>query len=279
MQRTILCLISILFAFSCSKQATWDYSEDANGNGILLISYKNMSNNTDNGFDTYHKIVYNKDGQIDSVERYEDGNILFVWDQNDLPINQTYSKSYYRNGNLEYEGINIDGKKNGVWKHYSRDGHILTSRTFIDGVPNGYWIDYDNHGHIKGITCKGLEFDSGKMIEYHSNGNKLVDISISDGRFYGKYTVFYHERINSGKVNIEGSYSNGKKDGRWVWYSPDGQIIKYESYANGFKSGKWTSFFEGTELVRFQGQYLDDRRQGLWEWYDKDSNLITSIQY
>ena len=279
MKRTILYLISIIFVFSCSKQATWKRSVDSSGNDILLVSYHGTGDNSDDSFTAYHKIVYNKDGQIDIIEKYEDSNIVFVWDQNDLPINETYSKSYYRNGNVENEGIIIDGKKNGVWKNYSRDGHLLTSRTFIDGVPTGYWIDYNHDGDIKDILCNGLDFDSGKMFEYHSNGNKLADISILDGRYDGKFIAYHQEKINYEKVSIDGSYSDGKKDGRWVWYSPDGQIIKYESYANGLKSGEWKSFFAGTDIVRFQGQYLDDKRQGLWQWYDESSSLVTSIQY
>ena len=279
MKRTRLYLISIIFLFSCSKQATWKQSVDSNGNDVLLVSYQSTGNNSNDSFTTYHKIVYNKDGQVDTIEKYEDRNIVFVWDQDDLPINETSNKSYYRNGNVENEGIAIDGKKNGVWKSYSRDGHLLASRTFIDGLPTGYWINYNHHEHIEEIVCKGLDFDSGKLTEYHSNGNKLADISISDGKYDGKFITYYQEKINYDKVSIEGSYLNGKKNGRWVWYSPDGQIIKYESYANGLKSGDWKSFFDGTDLVRFQGQYLNDRRRGLWQWYDESSKLTTSIQY
>ena len=279
MKQTILCLLSIILLSSCAKEASWIYSEDSIQNPILLISYENSSDELNEKFSTYHKLVYNEDGQIDTIEKYEYGSLIYLWDEIDFSNADSYNKNYYRNGNIEYEGIMIDGKKNGVWNHYSREGNILTSRTFINGQPNGYWIDYNHNEDINNISCNGLEFWNGKMTEFHSNGNKIKEMVISNGKLDGVYTIYYYQKENSDKINIQGAYYQGKKNGRWVWYSPKGKIAKYESYANGVKNGKWASFYNGTDVIKFVGEYINNQRVGLWEWFDKESNLIKSIQY
>ena len=279
MKQTILCLVLIIFFSSSSNEARWIYSEDSNQNQVLLVSYESSSNEPGKKFSTYHRMVYNEDGQIDTIEKYDSGRLIYLWDEVDFSNADGYNKSYYRNGNIEYEGIMIDGKKNGVWNNYSRDGHILTSRTFINGQPNGYWIDYNHNEDIDNILCNGLKFWDGKMMEFHSNGNKTRDMYISDGRLDGVFTVYYYQKENSDKINIKGAYSKGMKDGKWIWYSQKGKTTKYETYANGIKDGKWVSFYNGTDIIKFNGEYVNDQRVGLWEWFDEESNLVKSIQY
>ena len=91
-----------------------------------------------------------------------------------------------------------------------------------------------------------------------------------------------------------GTYKNGKYDGDWTWYYPNGKIQKQEEFINGEPEGRYIeydevgnvivtgSYFEGLKAgkwrevsgdVVFEGEYRNDRQVGEWISYYTNGKL------
>jgi antitoxin component YwqK of YwqJK toxin-antitoxin module len=69
--------------------------------------------------------------------------------------------------------------------------------------------------------------------------------------YEGMESIVFYKRTDV-KTNIvieEGEYNDGKKDGHWYIYHPDGKINFIFSYENGIKDGKWKQYDENGRLV------------------------------
>ncbi len=100
--------------------------------------------------------------------------------------------------------------------------------------------------------------------------------------FTGKFVDYY---TYDSTIAIEGTYSNGKKEGKFNIYYPNGQLEQAGNYANDKKSGIWEYFYDDgskRQILDFQyneilikefwdekGKKLVDAGNG--EWFDYDS--------
>ena len=55
----------------------------------------------------------------------------------------------------------------------------------------------------------------------------------------------------------KGNYKNGKKDGDWVSYWEDGNLLAKGVYKNGEMDGDWVGYWEGGESMELTGTYKD----------------------
>ena len=88
-----------------------------------------------------------------------------------------------------------------------------------------------------------------------------------------------------GKTEYEGSYKNGKQDGKWTYWWENGQKGAEETYKDGKLDGKWTGWYENGQKER-EGTLKDGEIDGLsTQWYEngqkrgeatfKDGSLIS----
>ena len=75
--------------------------------------------------------------------------------------------------------------------------------------------------------------------------------------------TFYYE---SGKIEKENNYKNGKLDGIEYLYDENGQISLERKYKDGEKwDGRWTIY---DDMYKLEGNYKEGKRDGLWNsWY------------
>ena len=52
------------------------------------------------------------------------------------------------------------------------------------------------------------------------------------------------EAASEGKIKGESTYKNGKENGKWVGYYPNGQKFIEGTYKDGKEVGKWTVYNE-----------------------------------
>ena len=82
------------------------------------------------------------------------------------------------------------------------------------------------------------------------------DLVYREGLYYQKFT----DVPFSGQVTgqDQGSFKNGKKEGAWVWYYPNGQLWEKGNFKNGQREGAWF-FYEpnGTLMELHTGTYKD----------------------
>ncbi|MCK7542378.1 MAG: hypothetical protein MZV63_71650 [Marinilabiliales bacterium] len=65
-------------------------------------------------------------------------------------------------------------------------------------------------------------------------------------------------------MNRQGSYINGRIDGTWRWYYPDGELLREEDYYQGDAMATYTEFTRTGEIIA-QGAYADGERNGEWK--------------
>ena len=70
-----------------------------------------------------------------------------------------------------------------------------------------------------------------------------------------------------GKTEYEGSYKNGKQDGKWTYWWENGQKGAEETYKDGKEEGLWTEWHENGQKW-IEATYKDGERVGKWTlWY------------
>lgn len=85
----------------------------------------------------------------------------------------------------------------------------------------------------------------------------------------GERVQFY----KSGTKKSQGTYKNGKREGKWqVWYS-NGQLWSECDFKNGLKHGNSAVYFRNG-AKRYEGRYENDNRVGVWKFYDETGKLI-----
>jgi len=95
-----------------------------------------------------------------------------------------------------------------------------------------------------------------------------------DDRELIRETIFYA----NGQAEITGTYRNGKRDGRWVYYFENGNVWSEGLFREGKNEGKRLTYFENGKL-RYEAWYKDDQRTGIWKFYDEAGNLIKEVDY
>ena len=123
-------------------------------------------------------------------------------------------------GNLIFEGEYLNGKINGKGKEYDYAGKLKFEGEYLNGKQ---WIGnkYNYNGDIKFILKNNI------------NGN---------GKEYYDNTLIF-----------EGSYVNGKRNGKGKEYDDDGKLIFEGEYLNGKRwIGKGKEYYK-RELI-FEGE-------------------------
>ena len=71
---------------------------------------------------------------------------------------------------------------------------------------------------------------------------------------------FIKEYDRDGKLEFEGEYANGEKNGKGKEYY-DGNLIFEGEYLNDKRNGKGKEYYYDSKL-RFEGEYINGKRKG-----------------
>ena len=97
------------------------------------------------------------------------------------------------------------------------------------------------------------------------------ELVVREGLFYKKFSEVPFSGKVTGKDN--GSIKNGKKEGDWIGYYSDGQLMYKGNYKNGKQEGEWVTYFWSTGQLMRKGNYKNGKREGAWVDYEKDGTL------
>ena len=87
----------------------------------------------------------------------------------------------------------------------------------------------------------------------------VIQGRLKDGKKEGKWTM-YHP---NGQLMNKVSYKKGKKEGISVWYHDNGQLMGKENYKNGGIEGEVVSFLKNGQLQE-KGSYKNGKKEGKW---------------
>ena len=106
-------------------------------------------------------------------------------------------RSYFPNGNLEYEAEFINEKLDGTSRVWSDDGTLLSVSEYSNGQPHGVW----------------------KI--FHSNEKLKYEITYFHSQKHGNEKWYYE----NGQIKSEKEYEYGKSIKDIIRWNPDGSII------------------------------------------------------
>lgn len=251
--------------------------------------------------------IYNKKGIVVEIVEYKNDKTISIQyiNRSDKQGNkQGKWIQFYANGNIKSEGLFLNNKRNGIFKYYDLSGKLLKIEKYQndillkndpeivdleeridyhsnrkpsriehykDSVKHGFSHVLDEKGNIlestlyldgqlaaKGrMDTMGLKQDQWKEFR---NSKIIAEGSYKDGKRIGKW-IFYHD---NGKIEQIGNYnSKGLEIGEWQWFFPSGDIIRLEEYENGLRNGIYYEFDESGDTIA-RGNFIDDKEDGFW---------------
>jgi len=185
-------------------------------------------------------------------------------------------EKYYDNNRIRYKGTFVHGKEVGTFKYFSAASSDFPMIVKV-------YHKNDDLADVKFSTTKGfLESEGqmrgkkrvGKWLFYHEDGKTVMsEENYADGKLDGEYKTFYPD----GSPTEITSYKNGLLEGNYKKYAIKGHLIFDFNYSKGTLNGMAIYYSRKTGDLIKKGPFKDDQRVGTWENY-VDGELISTEQ-
>ena len=177
-----------------------------------------------------------------------------------------YWKSYYETGVLKSEGNRNDYNLDSIWKFYNPKGELILEITYLDGKRNGYKTSWLDREVIKEYYIDDIK--EGTAEYYHTDGWKKLEIPFIKGLEQGigkEYdingeivTITEYKKgfiVERQRINRKDKFN--RRQGRWVNFWETGKIKLEGTYRNDKKNGYFKEFSEKGDLIHIS-KYIDD---------------------
>lgn len=201
------------------------------------------------------------------VQTYPNGSKMLVYAYTGSEKNPTRVAEYmyYEDGTLQFEK-HFSGKPevpDGQWNYYFDNGQLFATADFTQHRDFGSGWQFFNRnggpyydGQLDSVFVNDLGmFGTPATVVFCSGIHQDVI------QFYSNYTVRSTERL-----------TNGARNGRVIFYFPNGNMQVDATYANGLKEGPYVVYYENGSPC-YQGSCSHDKRVGEWQFFDEQGNL------
>ncbi|HYI76983.1 MAG TPA: rhomboid family intramembrane serine protease [Chryseolinea sp.] len=136
------------------------------------------------------------------------------------------------------------GRWQGPLKDFFKDGQIQMKGKYEKNLKDGVFIYYSNRRTYQSAGRYDKEYAVGKWENFHWNGALESEVFYGDETFTANvFDSLGNQQVKngngiarnwypSGAVAEEGEYKNGKKEGLWYGFHPNGQPYYKEQYRN-----------------------------------------------
>lgn len=220
------------------KQGVWK-SFHENGKTKIESTYK------DNLLNGYYK-EYDNRGKLLNAVLYINGVAQSFADE--LQV-LAIKKDFHENGKIKKEGpFDVNGKEHGTFKYFNENGELEISEQYFHGI----------------LLAKGMidemERRQGIWEEYYYDGQLKSKGKYIDGKKIDEWEYYF----NNGKLEQKGKYVNDEKfSGIWIWYHPNGQVLREENFRKGLEDGLLQEFDDAGTLIT-KGEFIDGLKDGFW---------------
>ncbi|MFC2102345.1 hypothetical protein ACFLS7_05070 [Bacteroidota bacterium] len=219
-----------------------------------------------------------------------------------------YWKSYYETGIIKSEGNRKEFKLDSTWKFYNTDGKLILEVTYLEGKRNGYktsWLDretikeYYINDIKEGITeyyhpegwkkleipfVKGLE--QGISKEFNVDGDIITITQYKKGFIVERLKINRKDKYNrrqgrwmsfweNGKIKLEGTYKNDKKNGYFKEYTEKGDLIRITKFIDGVEQPEAVEI----QKLEIEREYYADGKVKTARLYRNGVLEGTTIEY
>ena len=112
-------------------------------------------------------------------------------------IQKKVERSYFSNGNLEYEAEFVNGKLDGTSKVWLEDGTLYSVSQYSNDQPHGTWK------------------------KFHPNGKLIFDVNYEYGQKHGNEKWFYE----NGSIKSEQEFDYGNPTSGIIRWNIDGTLL------------------------------------------------------
>ena len=209
------------FMFSVALIAQ-ENQTDENGekDGHWLVKYPNGK--------TYYDVNFAHGIPVGTEKRYDEKGQLKVSMNHSGDGKSAAVYMYRADGIIHAMGKYLDQKRDSIWRYYFDDSLVMKEMGYKAGVQHGKWISYYRNGQV----FEHKEFDNGIQVgefkQFFKNGQMKLEVKIKDGKWAGTMKNYYP---NGNPANI-GLYTNGMKQGKWVFYDEKGKVTKKIHFRN-----------------------------------------------
>lgn len=205
-------------------------------------------------------INYYTNGQINDEGWFRAGDRQGTFLAYDLLANKT-AKTYY-----------LDGNKNGVQEYYFPTGKLDYKEYFDHGW--FYRLDQFDTTTGKLISKSVLDKGTGKILLKHYNGTPFVENNYKYYKLNGQRTVWNAD----GNKRLVCFYKNGELDSTYIACYPNGKIESEGSYSEGDKVGKWKYYYQSGQLSEVE-TYINGKLEGLDVQYNEDNTIDKEMYF
>jgi antitoxin component YwqK of YwqJK toxin-antitoxin module len=217
--------------------------------------------------------TYDSLGRVNSSRLYDrNGNLIaegIVNQEGDKLGDWFY---YYASKKIKSKGSYRNNKRIGPWKYYYENGNIEQEGLFKRGVPDGLWKWYFEKGTLKREEYYRLGMENGESTEYDEFGLVVAHGNYLEGNKEGKweYNFYFHTEV--------GNYKENYKEGRWNYFYKDNQLYFEGNFSQGKADGKHLYYHKNGKLKEVQ-YYNFGRKVKNWEYYDYYGSLIKILTF
>lgn len=261
----------------------------------VLIAEEPYQNNRQEGLSKY----YYPDGSIEKWVPFrrgsEDGQGYHFTPEGTVDAVLTYSSGVLTR-EQKINRTNRLGMKQGLWMEFDRNMNIRVEGTYRDDLKHGYWKFYQPNGNLIRIE----HWINGVLQEDDDNTTKMEIVrtvhpttgaiatlgGYQDGEKEGVHQQFDEDGNPIGAqlyrddiLLAEGRYDEeGRRQGEWKYYYPDGALKAIGYYVDDFKNEQWKYYFQDSTIEQV-GYYIYDAPDGTWNWYFEDGELRKKQQF
>lgn len=183
-------------------------------------------------------------------------------------------KGVYESKRPRYEGTFSHGKETGIFKFFddTKKGDVIATRDFTANDGSSYTIFYDQN---KNIVSEGKEIGKDREGEwkYYHKASKVLMTSetYKKGKLQGLRTVYYP----NAQVAEEMTYVNGLKEGNYKKLGQNGTIQEQSIFKNNEYEGD-AVFYDSDGAVASKGKFVKGKKAGMWQFY-KNGKLTKEV--
>jgi uncharacterized protein len=187
-------------------------------------------------------------------------------------------------------------RKTGPWKVFHASGRVMETGFFKEGRKHGFFQYFDARGSVVEV----LEYNMGTLVvETQEAAPQILvqETRRADGTLAS--TTTYRDGVKDGvsrSFNVSGiviggavfakdelvaegiTQLNGKKDGTWETYWPNGKTKTSGTYKNDERVGLWMFFRENGDKEQ-EGKFNGGRLDGLWTWWHITGEIHRKEEY